>query len=453
MNNKLIVLFCLFSYLGTNLYSQKCPSSYQSGDYIFADNKINKVCYLREPDLDTLGSFFHTKYTFTAEGGKDNYTIDFNYSKTDKKITIGYFNKVTNYRTEKIVRVDPNGSLYIFKDYKQNDIINNKENTDVTLFTINEPERPYVTINQFQLMDNLEILFRLRDLDNEKTVLHNFKVSDYLRTIKKVMPEIPDKKNIDIEGLKKELKTYNDSVLNQIKEQDQKFVDNIWPKEASYELTNRFKIQLDAFFYTYFKSIFPYQNHNSRIEFTFICDADGKIKKVKNIHSANSLQIKWIEDSFKINVLPLLQQKIFETMTELRENLKLIDDFNKVFNERINNLKADIIGVPEIRRARAEIIEDLSKQIQRVKNIPTAYTYTFYYESTVKDEVWEYHIKTSKKPEVLGPVDSNEQISDDLKSKFRNRDIIISKKSKYNIKRCDVKINDEKVVKDLKQTE
>ena len=152
-------------------------------------------------------------------------------------------------------------------------------------------------------------------------------------------------------------------------------------------------------------------------------------------------------------MVPQLRQIDFETMTVQRDNKNLITDFNARFSETINKLNRKDSWVDEVLDIQKKIRDELSTKMVRPKKIPTEYTYILNYQSVIKDEVWEYREKTTKKPEVLGPVDSNEQISNDLKSKFRNRDIIRAKKSKYNIKRCDVTINNEKPVQDLKQTD
>lgn len=450
MKKSLLLLICL-NFIATKIISQKCNAPYQPGEYLVGESKAADLCFLREPEIKNDGIKFHTRYTFNADAGREHYILDFYFDKASSQISVSYNDKNSKFKTDSIIPVDTLGSLFIFKNYMQNDTTITKDDGDATIvFSIYNIEEPFITLNQFKLL-NLGALFKLVDIEDDQLEKHISKVQSLRSSIKNEIIDRAGENKIDVFALKKEIEDYRDFVFAQLDNDDKTAIDEIWPKEASNQLAKEFTDKLNTFIYPYYKNVFPYQEHDSRIEFNFICNAEGKINNVKDIHSVNSLQIKWIEDSFKLHIMPRIQKEVFGNMAIQRRNLNLISDFNSRFSGRIDMLERRDSAVDDILVLQKEIRDGLVKKMERSKNIPTRYTYILSYKSSTKYEVWKYAPPNNKRGEILGPDGSTEQISDVLKSKFRNGGIIQEKKSKYNIERCDVFINNETKAEDLRQ--
>ena len=194
--------------------------------------------------------------------------------------------------------------------------------------------------------DSEALIFKMKEIDEAK--LNNHNTIALLYTSLEQNSPISPTPGLDIKALKNEMLGYKDSVIKQIENDDQQFIESIWPREASNELSRKFSAQLNNIFYNYFKNLFPYQAHDSRVEFKFICNPAGRVYTVKDVRSINSLQIKWIEDSFRVFVVPQLRQIDFETMTVQRDNKNLITDFNARFSETINKLNRKDSWVDEV---------------------------------------------------------------------------------------------------------
>lgn len=442
---KIIQILLCFSFCFTiKTFSQKCISPYQPGVYLFENIKINSLCYLRDADkMDN--NIFHTFYTFKVDRDKENYSLDFYFNKEENTISI-YFSKGSNSKENKTIKIEPEGSLVMFNDYKTNDLTIRQDVSYTTIFTISNPEEPYITLNQFQMWGSPEILFKLRDIDNDKLLLHNLKAKEYLSTIKD-----PGRENkIDIESMKKEMTEYQDSILKQIEKDDLRLIEKLWPREAESEVLHKITNQLNSEFYKYLKNVFLYQDINCQMEFNFKYGDDGKNLVLKKINFINSLPVKWLEDSIRAFVIPKLKQLKFDPMNIALSNDNMVENFKKRFSDRINKLDLNNKNERELKDNYEKIIEKLEIYSRREKTLNTEFTYKLEYKSKVKYEVWKYEQKSRKSEEKLFIENSNEQITPELRILFFKNITTEKRKEKYMIKRAEITINKDKPVEDLK---
>ena len=427
MNKRIQIILVTFFCVLTKMYSQKCPAPYEAGKYTFDQNEIGSICVFRDLDLNRANNVFHTSYKFKVDGGKENFLLDFYFDKINNNISIKFENKNTNTILNRSIAIDRGGSLYIFRDYKQNEPIINPDDDSSTIFIINNIEVPYVTLNQFQLMDSKEALFKLRDINKEILALH-------IAKIKKPVPIDSEVRNppIDISALRREINNYRDSLLSQIEKNDQDLLAKLWPAKADGYVQKKFTTELNTICYNYFKNIFPYKDFNSQVELNFYCGADGKNLTLKSIRSINSLAVSWLEDSFRVFIQPMLNQTIFETKTIKLENENLVTEFNKRFSDRISQLNPKDTNTNtntmDLRDSIFKIRDMLGNLTERIKPVSTEFSYLLNYQSKVKSEYWRYEVASRKRAEILSIEDSNDPITPEMRTQFMSKISFMKKK-------------------------
>ncbi len=442
--NKISLILVLFIFcLTTKIFSQKCRLPYENGDLIINDSKKGIVCFLREPDQNVVGNIFHTKYTFKINGEKETY-LDFNFYKDQNIIEIIYTD-ATGSKTPKSIKFDPAGSIWMFKDYKANDTLINKYDSDTILFTIIDPSKPYITLNHFQLMDNDEVLFKLQDINDDKLLLHTLAAKLYYARIKP-QPIPVDETAIkqhqkNIEEIFNEMRDYTDSVIKKIKSDSSDIIKNGKNGqilEATSEVSQKFKIQLDSIFIPYYKNIFHFEDSTCDFEIKCFCDGEGKIKSCY-IHSVESTPIKWFEDSFNFILKPRIEEGIYKTMTTSLNNPNLTNEFTNRYRTKFDNLDPTNDEKNSFDKLQVSILRKLENYSVLEINCPTNYTYDINYRSTVKEDIWIY--EKDKKGNTTVRIDGAvDQPAPDLIIYFKEN-IGRPKKGKYNINTNEISIN------------
>ena len=445
MNKKIFLplIFCLC--LSLQVFGQACRnSSYEPGTLLLnGEEEVGALCFKRLPDPNPISNVYHTNYTFKVNGNKETYQLDFYFYRSLDSISIIYFNELTGNRDTNHTKLDRRGSMGMVKNYKANDTLINRSENYPILFTIPEIDKPYITLNQFQLPDDKTKAFGVSGINTLQLKIHIAESKLYFERYKPGNPMTPEAREKALKNLLDEMTDYKDSVIEELKNAEDLLRKSKQPVQANNLLNEQFAIQLNPIFIDYYKTVFPYQDCNSTIQIVFICDTNGKIERENDIYSVNSQQLKWFEDSFRNKVLPLITAENFKNVTESWKAPPLKSNFDDKYLERIKNLNLRPDETLVFSKLKRDIYDEFTQFRDKEINRPTLYTYRIKYQSIVRDEVWEYKPKTDKKPEVLGPIGSAEQVSADLKSKFRNGDFIRAKASRYDVKRCDILINND----------
>ena len=445
----IIILGCYIT--SENGYSQKCPSFYDSG--VLENSNMPKeyntqICFKREALQITIPYLFATKYTIFGIGGKEMYNISFYFYQNNDSILINYLNVVTGKTVVKSINYPKNSAIRMFKNYKPNDpdIENSQQYT--TLFTVPDLERPYIVLNEFQLLDSTNFYLFLTPVNPEKLQQHLSEVAIYNAwkdsmniEIEKQKEKIAQRK-ILITDFFAQMKKYKDQVINKIIDDENNLITKGDVEDAPREAQFAFKEKFDPLFTKLYKTILPFEQYENELTFTFICNADGKIEDSRTkILSTNLTGIECFVDSFKLNIAPLVSSDTYKTNSVQKDNLRLIDDFNKRFQQPIEDLKLSNQEFRELKNLRNEIYEELERYTVREFKLPAKYNYLIKYRSDVVFEEWIYEI-SRKGVEKIGPKGSVIPIPDKLIQTFKSK-IAQPKIGKYKVKICSVFINDQ----------
>ena len=456
MNKKPLLIILLSFCITLKLFSQICPRNYEKGKIISVlESGIGKMCFKGDPVPDSVPGIYHTKYTIVGANAKEIYNIHFYFYKTEDSILMVYFNTVTGKTARKTITFGEHYSIRMFKNYKPNDTTINENTQYCTLFTVPDTSRPYIVLNQFQLIDDENTFLSLTPLNNDKLKQHHqeveiyYKWKDSVELITEQQQKIIIERKKTISSLLKEMNEYKEKVIQGIYDDDNNFKLSGPTIEANSTMKVEFKRKLDPLFIKYFKNICPYSESNSDIGITFICKADGKIDASKTeIYSINSPKINWFEDSFKVNIAPNIADGIYESVITQRLNSNLINDFNLKYLEAFNQLKPDNAEFKLFVDVKKEIYNELQKYFLREMNTPTKYTYMINYKSTVEYADWVYEINR-KGVEKIGPkIITTQSISENLINIFKSK-IAKPKVGKYKVKICNVYINKELIGQDI----
>lgn len=460
MLKKIIVTVIISFCITVMAHAQKCPPSYEKGRLFINEVEQGFVCYLREPDPYVENNVYRTKYTFRLNGTAEMYVLYFLYYKSLDSISIVFNNPngMSVIQKQNGIKLEPNSSLVLFRDYKANDTAIKLSDDNTILFNIPEPEKPYVTVNQFQMPDNETVGFSLDPINTLLLELHNTKAKLFYCQKK------PGSMNSwqfqkEASSLKREIRDYRDSVNTRMKQVTQDMLASRKPEDADEALNEIFKAKMDTIFKNYYKNIFMYRNDSSIIEVTFICDEEGKITKIaagnNGVRSINTAQIRWLEDSTRTILLRLISKENFHNIIETMKTPPLMQDFNYRFFDRINKLNCNPDGSQDVTRAKTELREliesvraDFDRHRDKEVRRPTQYKYTFKYQSIVLTEDWVFDV-TRKGYQYIGPKVFSE-VPLEIKTLFRERVLPPDRKQDdYKVKRCFVKFNDVLIGEDL----
>lgn len=453
---KIIIIFgCYIT--SENGYSQKCPSFYDSG--VLENSNMpkeynTKICFKREALQITIPYLFATKYTIVGVGGKELYNISFYFYQNNDSILINYLNVVTGKTVVKSINYPKNSAIRMFKNYKPNDLVIESSQQYTTLFTVPDLERPYIVLNEFQLLDSSNFYLFLTPVNPEKLQQHLSEVAIYNTWKDSINIEIEKEKEkiaqrkILIADFFSQLKKYKDQVINKIVEDENNLISNGDVEDAPREAQFAFKEIFDPLFSNLYKTILPFEHYENELTFTFICNADGKIEDSRTkILSTKPAGIDRFVDSFKLNIAPLVNSNSYRTNSVQKDNLGLIDDFNKRFHQKIDNLKLSNQEFRELKNLRNEIYGELDRYTVREFKVPAKYNYSIKYRSEVAFEEWIYEVNR-KGVEKIGPKGSVISIPDKLIQTFKSK-IAQPKIGKYKVKICSVFINDQLVNQDI----
>lgn len=456
MNSKrtLIVLFLSFCFI-SKLIAQNCGRTYYAGTMInVTENKNTKICFKMDPAPDSIADVYHSKYTVLGTGGTEIYTIHFYFYSALDSISILYINTITGKDARKEIRFDEHSSVRIFKNYKANDTSIDKNDQFCTLFSIPDPSHPYIVLNRFQCIDDPAIYLSLEPINSEKLQQHFLDVEVYKKWRDSVNIVTENKRQLaaqrkrQINAFLNEMKEYKEGVIKNIKAEDNEVKANGAPFMADPEFLNQFKTKLDLLFINYYRNIFTCKEFDGEIGFTFICNADGKIDSLKTlIYPISSSRIIWFEDSFKVNIAPLVLNDTYQSSTTRRFSPNLKSDFDLKFLNQFDQLQPTNPEFEEFLKVKKEIYNDFESFYVRSFKVPTKYSYSIKYRSTVENAEWLYEINR-KGVEKIGPKGSTQAIPENLINTFKTK-IAKPKVGKYPVKICTVYINDRPVGQDI----
>jgi len=452
----LIALILLISYT-EKLCAQKCPQAYDYGTLIntnLPEEAWLNICFRKEALPITIPDLYSTKYTVLGSGGKELYNISFYFFKAHDSILVNYVNVISGKMVVKSLTYLENSAIRIFKNYKPNDDGIKEGMQYITLFTVPDLERPYIVLNEFQLLDDSDSYLSLSPINPEKLQQHHSEVAIYnswkdsMNIEKEKEKEKIVQRKIVVADLFTQMKKYKEQVINKIVEGESNLIFQETIEGASIEAQMEFKERFDPVFSKLYKSIFPFEHYENELTFTFICNADGKVEDSRTkILSKNPIGMDRFVDSFNIHISPLINSNIFKTISVQKNNPKLIDDFNNRFQQTIEELKLSNPEFFELKKLRSEIYEELDRYAVRVFKLPAMYIYFIKYRSDVVFEEWIYKINR-KGVEKIGPKGSVIPIPEKLIQTFTSY-IVQPKIGKYKVKICSVFINDKLLNQDI----
>lgn len=434
MIKRFMAFFYAFCF-AVNLYGQNCPLEGE----IFNAKEIKietRVCFKREVNVDQNINAYHTKYVISSISRKELYNIDFYYFNLYDSIFIKYKEILTGESIPHFINIDTIGSKIMFKDYQANDTTINLIGKYSILFTIPDISKPYITLNQFRLIENPDNYMILNEIDNSLWKKHLEEAKAYL--IAKKEAEDNDRQQ-KVDKLINKMNVYKEKVLKISKQKDSTYFFKK-PLIATGEMQNDFKKKITDIIKGSFKNIFPYKEIDNDIYFTFFCGSNGKIDTAKTDFIKNDL-LGWFVDSFKTIIYPIIETDIFKTRIERIYTPDLSDEFNELFQDNIAQIKpiADSPQWDTINRTRKNIDSLIEMYSIKDINIPTIYNFRLSYKSTVKTSTYKYK-KNKDGPDEITELKVADPISEELKIIFKNK-IVVKDITKYNIKICSVFID------------
>ena len=461
MSRKISILV-LIIVIATKAYCQDCPALFEKGNMCYLPGERQaSFCFKKDPEilLDSIPGVYHTKYTVSLDKGREAYTIHFYFYKALDSISIIYFNAASGKIISEELRFPEHSSIRMFKNYRANDTSITENDRLCTLFTILNIERPYVTLNQFQLPDNKNTYLTFTAVIPDKLILHQNETSAYFKwkDSTDLAKETELKRVVErthmLDSMLKEMKDYEAVLIKKVIDSNEYLKLYSTAADASIIYTEEFKRKQAHLFTGFLKKIFPVEDLNSSIKLTFICNGEGRIDPSKTtIDSTGSSRIKWLEDSVKIYVLPIIDMIGYRTMSIYQAYPNLIFDFENKNRSTINYFNSASVDNSEYRkfiREKRPIIDSLDRySVGKEIHLPTRYTYVINYKTTVVPAEWVYEIDSKKNEERIMSRKNNEYIPDELKTLFKKK---IAKQGigKYKIRICSVYLDDILIGQDI----
>ena len=461
MNIKSLFSIVLGLYIPSLLYSQNCPFLYEKGNLINkVENTQRTFCFKTDPEtiVDSIPGLYHTKYTIAFEKGREACVIHFYFYQLMDSISIKYINTLTGNIVVDNVVFDKKSSSRMFKNYNANDTSITENDYYSTLFTVLNPERPYITLNQFQLPDNKDTYLTFTRVNPEKLLQHRLDALAYLKW-KDSMNIVKEKENQKIarhkryiDSIFQSMREYKETVIKEIIAGDEEFARTGSVVEANSIYSEEFKKKLDSIFVEYFRKKILFENYDSEIKFTFICDGEGKIDiKKTQIDSVNSSIPKWFDEDFKVYLVPTIESARYRTAVTPRANPNVISDFDNKYSDAVNYLNSDNTNNSEHQvfvNIKNEVYKNLDSFIvSRDIKTPTKYFYSFRYKTAIRNEDWIYEID-KKGNETIGPKKPTEYISNELKALFKNK-IAKPKVGKYSVEILSIYFDNKQIGQDI----
>ncbi|HMC99767.1 MAG TPA: hypothetical protein VKH37_06435 [Ferruginibacter sp.] len=450
---KTALLSFAVSFFCTKVHSQKCPLFYDKGNiYTLTEANKGSICSKRTFD-ETSANGFHTKYSIINSANKELYALNFYFYPDQDSISVQYNNVQTGNFVPRSVSYIKGSSTRMFKDYGANDTSISAETRYCTLFTVPEPTRPFVILNQFQLPDEDNTYLFINPINPVKLQQHLDDVANYGRIQDSLNAEIAKEAEFQlvhkqaVADLFKSMKAYRDEQIEKFKDEADAEKYNTVYVEATPELESKLKDDLDPVFVNYFRDKFTFTDANTNMKFTFFINSSGEFEASKtDIHAEDSYKLQWFEDKYKEGIEGGMKSQTYKTISTTKYSPGLINDFNARYADSVKalNLRNDEYG--EFVALKKEIMNDLDKYLQRDVNNPTKYNYRIKYRSTVEYAEWNYDI-TRKGLEKAGPKGNEAAASEDLRNIFLRK--IVKKEGKYKVKIATVYINDKMLGQDM----
>jgi len=399
------------------------------------DSKIDAVCFLRTPN--PIGNV--TKYTILLSG-IEIYEVEFTYYKEGDSILIKFYDKQNTSVKRESIRLKSEDSHFLICDFKPNIKSISNANGYRILFGIDHPNQQFITLYQFQAIGGTLTQFKLQDVADSVLFQHKISVTDY-----EVIVDIRRKYTNAIEQLKRDMIFHKDSIINSITEKENTKIIKDAILIADKSLQADFTKKMDGMFVNYFKNIFSFNEDAFDVNFTFSCNGKGKIKidTVKSLHFKIGLQKNWLRDSFILNIKPNIEKGFYGTLTETNttKNLKLefTNWFEDNFNSYTNLGPSDRDSFMVLLKS---IYTELDPFITRTINIPTLYSYTFRYTSSVKRPTWKYVKESDGSDKFVDKSDKEKrvEITENLKQIFKTKYGSLGS-GKYNLMVSTLSIN------------
>lgn len=399
------------------------------------DSKIETVCFLRTPN--PIGNI--TKYSIILSG-IEIYEVEFTYYKDDDSILIKLYDKQDVIVKRETVKLTSEDSHFLISDFKPN--VNSIANSGQyrILFGIDHPNKQYISLYQFQSIGGTQTQFKLRDVPDSVLLLHKRAVNNY-----EVLFGTRQKYSLAMESLRRDMGLYKDSVINSVmaKEDAKRSKEAIMIADNT--LQAAFVKKMDDIFLGYFKNIHTFNDEAIEVSFTFFSNANGRVKidPIRSLNFKNGYQRRWLRDSFMLNVKPIIEKGLYNTLSETYSNHNLKPDFAKWFENNFagySNLgpaERDSF-TPDLKL----INDELDRYENRTINIPTVFTYSFKYVSSVKTPTWKYTKESDGNDKFVDKSDEENrvEITDKLKQIFKNKYRSLGN-GKYNLKISTISIN------------
>lgn len=431
MNHNKLILFLFLLFTSVAMCQPVCGGKMFDGN----ENKIVPICFLRS--LNPIGNT--TKYTIIV-GGIEIYDLQFEYHTEGDSITIKFYDKENTTVKKETVRFKSEDSHFVICDFNLNiKPIINQANYRI-LFGIDHPDQQFITLYQFQALGRGKTYFHLQDVPESVMKQHLEAVSD-----KEAMDNIRLRHALSVTILRNEMERYKDSVINKIKEEENRMSIRE-AKLAKNDMQADFTKRMDRLFIPYFQKIHTYNEEIFDVSFRFACDYKGNIAvdTIKSISFKMGPAKSWFRDSFIVKLAPMIEQGNYPPLTETISKLNLHNSFKNWFENRFNadqNLAPKDIDSFTV--LEAQILNDLDEYKNRVIYIPAIYTYSFKYSSSVKNAEWRYSKEgtgTDKFVDKSRDGDRNEPIAEKLKEIFRARYGHLSN-GKYDLQISTVSLN------------
>ena len=466
MNYKIIIFLFLFLDICSNLFSQDCPPSYDKGSLFNREQsgKPGYFCFKRDPEppVDSLPEVYHTKYTIAFGKGRETYNIHVYFYKMQDSISIKYMNTTSGKTTSTEIAFKEHSSIRLFKNYKTNDTTISENEQYCTLFTIPDTLRPYITLNLFQLPENPGICLVFSQVTPDKLAQHREETAAYFRwedsvgLARKLDEDRRIKLKNSMDSLLRDMNDYKAMAILKIRKSDSLFALNGPVQEANATYSEEFKLKIDPLFIESLKKELPFENSDSELKLSFICNGLGKmdIQKVK-MEPTGSPVAALLENSFKQDILPVIEAWVYRTGVIQRTDAGLVNDFNKRYSAAIDQFSKETAVnsiYKEFLAGRNKILAELDVyMLTREVNTPTRYSYSARYRSEVTTADWIYEIDR-KGNEKIGPKKPVEPVLEELKTIFKTK-IAKPGVGKYHIKISRVYFNNKIIGQDIRLEE
>lgn len=380
-----------------------------------------------------------TNYTILFNG-VDIYEVTFIYNTEKDSISILFYDRLNSISKHEYVKLmTGDDSHFLICDNKPNiwPINDTTAQPYNLLFGINHPDSRYITLYQFHAVEGVQTQFILQHIpkdmyDGHYKAVQDKKTSDYLIA----------KRDSSIARLKRDMRTYKDSVKNSIETKENNFKLKGPSQLAITELQDDYAKKMDGLIIGYFKNVYSFSNESFDVHLTFNCNGYGHISidTAQDLSFQNGPQKNWLRDSLIRVIKPEIENGVYKTNTLNERHPDLKINFLKWYKKRLadDDRIADSAVFAETKK---QIIDELNTYKTRTYSVPTKYSYTFNYTSTVKYPTWKYVNENDGTDKFIDKSRAEEriEITENLKRIFRDK-FAAQGNGKYILKVCTLSV-------------